>query len=39
MEDQEIPAWELAEEHNVLAYKSVGIKMAFEQQVLGCIAY
>lgn len=35
-EDQEIPAWQCAEEHNMLAYKGVGNKMAFGQQVLGC---
>ncbi len=35
MEDQEIPAWELSGEHNVLAYKGVGNKMAFEQHTFG----
>lgn len=33
-EDQEIPAWKPAGEHNMLAYKGVGNTLAFEQRAL-----
>lgn len=31
LEDQEMPEWEPAEEGNMVSYKSVGDKLAFEQ--------